>query len=448
MILLPLFASIAFGFTPLQQPKSLYQQVMLAPDPNNGYGEYLRAADLTRDSVSDLYLTWTPSQYQDLAKQKGSPDSENPSRKWDALDERRLSIARSLSELDYLGVQRLASQRYGQVVSLIRAGNEKRVWDPREKLDSATMFPELSQFKTVCRILAADAYVRFADGDSKGGSADLLEALTMSRRIRGAAIINELVGIALQAIVLRVFDEHLANLSEADANQIARYCEDAIAEPNTYSQSLMRERDMQLSAVDDLFGAPGKELADALGGGEEVAPIANYMKNMSPSERRSARDHFRKTVNQFYDQAIGIFSENESKWLTKPNPLPAEPATITTPEDLADALVSMFMPIFEQATTAVMRSRAQLRLLDLHARIIAYRWHFDRLPAELKDAIPAELRNDPMSNEAFVYERQGETTYSLYSKGTAATGKIELLYRRPPNLQQNDDPIPPRGALR
>jgi hypothetical protein len=47
-----------------------------------------------------------------------------------------------------------------------------------------------------------------------------------------------------------------------------------------------------------------------------------------------------------------------------------------------------------------------------------------------------------MAGEAFHYEPQG-TSYLLYAKGTPTTGKIELYYKRPPNVQQNNDPIPP-----
>jgi hypothetical protein len=80
-----------------------------------------------------------------------------------------------------------------------------------------------------------------------------------------------------------------------------------------------------------------------------------------------------------------------------------------------------------------------MRLLDLHARILDYRWNNLKLPEQLADAVPQALLFDPLSGQSFAYEKTA-TGYSLFSRGVPETGKIELKYRRDPNanLGQGD----------
>jgi hypothetical protein len=83
---------------------------------------------------------------------------------------------------------------------------------------------------------------------------------------------------------------------------------------------------------------------------------------------------------------------------------------VTRPRRLADAL----------------RVRAMMRLLRLHAMIIAFRWEQGRLPKSLEEMkLPEGYDYDPLSNSRFVYSLGGES-YKLYSLGTKWTGKVEL----------------------
>ena len=48
----------------------------------------------------------------------------------------------------------------------------------------------------------------------------------------------------------------------------------------------------------------------------------------------------------------------------------------------------------------------------------------------MAEAVPEALIADPLSGEAFHYDLKSDDSYRLYSKGTSATGEIELMNKR------------------
>jgi len=440
------FLMSAVVATTTQDHKTNYQRVITHPDPANGYEDYLRASDVLNSPDFGLYLSWTPKQYDELLAQKKDAGSHDP--EWTPPSDASLALAKQLRELDYLGVMRMAASRFGSALALVQAGNSKRVWDPRAKLDAEALFPEYAGFKNVAKFITLDAYVRFADGDTRAGTSELLDGLTFSRRIGGSCLIAELVSIACQSIALASFERSLTQLSEADAVQIEKYADAALAEPNTYVPSLQRERDAALANMDLMLASPANFIGDS-GSGAQSEAFTKYVKGMSPHERETLRSNVAQTLNDTFNRIIGRFGADESTWADKhPEDLPPEPTSVASAQAVADVFIAILFPVYDQATVAVVRARTQLRLLGLDARIIEFKWHNHRLPSELKEAIPASLLNDPMGKTAFQYELR-DGGYKLYSKGLPSTGPIELRYRRPPNLPTGDDgPIPPVAARR
>jgi len=70
MILLPLLLLAFLPSSPLQEQKSNYQQVILRPDPFNGYDDYVRATDVLRGPELGVYLSWNPKQYEEMLEAK------------------------------------------------------------------------------------------------------------------------------------------------------------------------------------------------------------------------------------------------------------------------------------------------------------------------------------------------------------------------------------------
>ncbi len=448
MCMLPVLTVALFASPAIQEP-SIYRRVITRPDPNNGYDDYVRAADLVKGVGVDECLNWRPERLDELksAKLAASVKRGDPRTEWTQYDEERLAAEERLRGLDYLGVQRAIAKDYGNALELIRSGNLKKVWEPREKTDVDTTFPEQREFRKIAKLFRAEAYVYFADGDSKKGTADLLDGLTFSRRIGGGNLLEELISNASQQLVLAGFEDHLSQLSEKDAVQVARYADIALAESATYLQALIREREELLRSLDTVLASPETYLmSNPPKPTTQEATVIRYLKALNPIERHTVSDGIKAGIDGDYGKLIAQMGKDESSWQDKVEDLPADPPSVTTPQDAVDALINMLMPNHDRITIGVLRTRAQLRLLDLHARVIAYRWHINRLPSSLKEAATEELIFDPLSKTAFQYELQG-TGYRLYSKGIPATGVIELQYRRPANVPKDNDPIPPVFGL-
>ncbi len=434
--------SLAFiALVPGATQASLYSRVVEHPNPNNGYEDYLRAADIVQSGNAGAYLGWSKADYEDRLARKTASVADGSG--WSASEEAGLKLAKELHDLDYLGVQRRFVGAFGRALTTVYAGNEKAVWNPREKQDSASLFPEYASFKSVAKLFAADAYVHFADGDSKGATAELLQGYTFACRIGGSNLISELVSIACRSIILAAFDGQLARLSQKDAQQLIAYADAALEQPNSYSKALASERDMSIASIDLLLKNP----ATLAGGDSPPGGSLDAVAKLSPRDREAARTGLANGISEFYAKLIGRLDEDESTWASaKDNDdLPPMPASVNSVQDLVDVLVRVFLPVHEQATKAVLKARSQLRLLDLHGRVIDFRWKHNRLPAELSDAVPEKLIHDPMGIGPFRYELTADG-YRLYSKGLPGTGPIELKYRKQPGLPADDGTIPPSAG--
>jgi hypothetical protein len=425
------------AFLSIQQP-SLYQRVIERPDPNNGYDDYVRAADVIRGFEFDLCANWTPRQYDDLLAAKASND---PSRQWTDRDEARLSLAHTLNGLDYLGVQRYAANRWASALALVRLGNRKKVWDPRSDIDLQTVYPELPTFRMIAKLFRADSFVRFADGDSKAGTTDLLEALTFSRRIGGDNVLSELVAGSCEATALAAFEDHLSQLSEKDAAEIAKDMDAALAEPPTFQQALQGDRHQIMSSIDFVLAQPEVLISNPPKPTAEEAAAINAVKGLNANDRQIAKADIARKTTSAYERLIAQAGKSESSWADS-SANPSGPSIILTAEDAADAVCALLLPNPDRVVAGIMRVRAQLRLLDLHARIIQFKWHTNQLPEELRQVAPPQLTYDPMAKEQFHYELN-DHGYRLFAKGLPITGPIELQYRRPANLNGGKDLIPP-----
>lgn len=444
MLLLPLFVSLLFAPQNSQQNQSIFQRVVARPDPKNGYEDYVRACDLVKGSMLDEYLSWTPDRYNELANTKQlAARGGDPRIRWQSTDEARLATEESLRGQDYLGVQRAMVKKFGGVLELIRKGDTKQVWDPRDKVTVDTIFPEQSFFRSIPKLFRAAAYVRFADGDTLGGTSDLIDSLTFARKIGGGNLLSALISGQCQQTAFAAFEDHLAQLSERDAIMIVNYADAALTENASYLQALVRERTQLLDSVDLLLESPDKYLlSNPPNPTRREAAVAKSVRALSASDRRLVRDQLASGIDLSYGKVVSQIGLEESSWTEKRVDLPEDPRMISSPRDVSDALLNMVMPAFDRLTVAVMRTRAQLRLLDLHARIIAFKWHLNRLPKNLNEAAPEQLIYDPLSKTAFEYELQAGG-YRLYSKGVPSTGVIELQYRRPASIPKENDPIPP-----
>lgn len=433
-----LIATFAALCAPAQQ-QSIFSKVVKKPDITNGYEDYLRAADALDPKAVSMVANWIPTRYKDMLAQKESAPRGGEDA-WTQDDERTLAIAREYDGLDLLTARKKLTDKYGQAIEFIKVGNSKRVWDPREKVETTTLFPELTVFRSVTQLVAADAYVKFSGGNSSAGTTDLLEGLTFASRIGGTILIAELVSTACRGIILASFEDQLGRLSEPDTRKVIATADALLKAPPAVIETWKGERQFMLASIDSMFDQP--EEGDYDGEDGQLKQIAEFSKKLTPADKRQVKTELKRQIGDMYARILKRFQEPESRWVEPIDlGLPPEPKQIQNIQDFVDMLCHVFTPVFDQANLAFVRGRTQIRLLGLHARILNFKWHHGKLPSNLSDAAPQDLVVDPLSNEPFVYELRDDG-YRLYSKGIKQTGPIELKYKRPANLGQDQD-IPP-----
>ncbi len=425
---------------PAFQDRSLYKEIVPAPTGKNGYEEYLQAADLLTDGLFSVYLNWSPSQYKEMQE----ANSRLKDGEW-SNTQPQLDLAKNLSKMDYLGVQEAAAKRYGRAIKLMMLGNGKPVFDPRKQISSDTMFREFSYFKSLARLVVADVYQKLANGDSSGAQQDLVAGLAFSHRISQGTIIAALVGIASEAILFSCYQEQLEHMSLRDMERASNMAAAILAEPCPIIACMQGDRDLCLSGLKLI--QDHDSVQSFFGGDVNGDAVSKVWKTLGPAQRQQVISDAGARISQTFQDRIARFSGPESSWLpAESDDTPTLDAKATVTSDLLPTIFSeVLTPSFRQAIMASLRNRAQLRLLDLHARILAYRWRNRKLPSDLKEVAPDNLINDPLSGQPFRFESVDGINYDLYSMGIPETGKIQLKYRRQ-NVPSYGGNLPPQSS--
>lgn len=433
-----LFACIVLqsGGAPIPGFAGEWSRLKLPATGKNGYEDYVAAVIALDSEKHRSFVRWEifHANRQREIRFKVEPSEEQPIPPAPA----GLNLNSSLLE-----VRREYVRQFGGFIEHIKAGNLKPVSDPREKYDIQTTFPEYARFKELARSLGKVAYVQFADGNSGAATATLLEGLKFSRNLsRVGPIIGNLVGSALQAIVLAEFEKSLDKISERDARKILAVTNQLLSEPDPLIKSIETER----ITYAENRAMYTEELDEFL---PDDDPLYLKMKSLDPAARRQVFELSQAKVSRYLRSMEDALKQGDSKWLAFRDDWAAgasqDPLKINSLEELADAFAIETTPVFNQVIQSAAKAKTQLRLLQLHASVIKFRWENDRLPEKLSEAVPAAQTMDPFSNAPFVFEPQGYFGYRLYSSGFLQMGPIELRYRKPMTNSDDDEGFkPPR----
>ncbi len=450
-----IFLGFALLSSSLGQPPGLIEQLSIKATGQNGYEDYLRAADLTDRPDYKALGAWL--NYRQFAKANQDKKDEEGNLTDPPVPP---GLSPSSSELE---VRRARANFMEEALELVRAGNRKPVSDPRTHIDALTLFPELAKFKELAKGFVDLAYVRFADGKSAQGTDALIQTLEMGNGISHGALLNVLVGIACDSLALAAFEAHLDQLSLADARRVETTCRRILGREPAIVASMRLEKQFSMNMLGDSLRSPA-EFKKAMMifdfGGEESTALQERVESFSAQDLKRLANLTLVEIAAEFDRVINALSRPEASWTTSvqgpdryEEALAQKDLKNITIEEMAMGLASIFHPISSQAALAELRSRTQIRLLLLHAKIIEYRWQNAKVPEKLLDATDAKDVADPMSGEAFKYEAQERNRYRLFSVGRAETGDIELKYRRPikkekPGRADDVEGIPPPLGVR
>jgi hypothetical protein len=283
--------------------------------------------------------------------------------------------------------------------------------------------------------MTAAAYAEFAAGQTAEGTARLMQALVMADNVSGTgATLGHLVGLAQAQMVYGELNARLGQLAKADCLQIDAVTTQLLARPPAVERVFRSEQAMALRAVELATQDPKKWLDGGV--------LRDTFEKMPLEERARFRKTVQGILQERYAPLIQSVRGPESRW-----PMAAAPSFETRPkpddlEGIAEAFVESISPDLSATARTSAMARTQLRLLRLHARVLAYKWENGRLPARLQDA--SNDVADPLSGENFAYEPNGDT-YRLYSRGRPETGEVTL--KRTLRGPAQEDPAPPLAGV-
>lgn len=374
---------------PPDPPRSLLRQVVPRPTGQNGYEEFLAAADIV-----------------------SSPRVREALAAWD-VHRADLSHARQVAQLAQ------------PAFALVRQGLRKPVFEPRGQLDFTMRFPELPGFRALARAYSAEVWVRFADGEPRLAVRAAVEGLRFSRAISCSLLIHDLVSLACKAILFAELESHIAHIPEPDAALLTSLVDELLAGEPLWLAVASREAELAMRMLTGFMETPEDPAFEWMLDPEfgVLPPEAEALPRAAPARKAAVQRDFAAHLGFVLAQLRERASKPEAEWLVPPG-------TFGASEPVTQFFAGSF-EVFHALPASQARVRTQLRLLRLHAGITQFRWQHRRLPRDLAELGQPAWLEDPLSGEPFQYRIIAGLTYELYSKGAGDIGRVDLRYVRP-----------------
>ncbi len=384
-----------------QQGESNLRKVIPNPTRTNGYEEYIDAAISSEALHSGEYRGY----YSSLT------NSNNAVHRPEWLGE-------ATTALDEDG---LVQKHFAKVLEQVREGNRKPVWYPNREVDIATLFPELTYFRTYPLLFMRSANWERAHGRVGASATDLSEALTFCIKQPVVLRMQWLVRRASMRIVTNQVLKLIPRLTQNECSQFASLIKLAIGSPEVIVKSFLND---QQSILDSAL--KGKLLDEDKGTKEKLTDFeSQQVLKYLTAELYEADRPLLEILNQPESQ-WGLEIRQHSKVLLSEVVSNASAAVKQFCEAMDTNLGLQDSSSYTQDFPVMYaHDRTQMRLLALHLNIAAYRWEFDRLPNNLTDAVDNQSVIDPITERQFVYRRFGDK-YELYSEGFRGKGRIDL----------------------
>jgi hypothetical protein len=353
------------------------------PSGNNGYEELVLAGDVLESSAA-----W---------------------READRKNDLTLTLKRLL----------LSDGEVRRALGLLRQGLVKPFRSPRAQVDDQTRFPELARFRALARLLAHQVYVHLADGQVASALDVTIDLLKFGYQVQRDTLIGGLVGVAIDAIGMKMLSTHLDQLSAKDCDRLRMLANQWMELPDPCVELMRRERDGLHTILkkyreqpDGLFGL----LAEGYTDGENPAALARL-----EGVKRTAKDN-PGSIGPLFDEVgrrLDAQFDRIDREMRKPVWERGSVDELPQDETPAGVIAGMLMPVTSQVSDRYAREQAQMQLLGVHAAVRRYRWEFSRLPASLAELNLGKMGVDPFSGKPFVYRTLDDAGYELYSIGPA-----------------------------
>jgi hypothetical protein len=246
------------------------------------------------------------------------------------------------------------------------------------------LLPHLAKFRSLARLLSLEARVKARKKDYAGAASSSLDALHMGHDIpRGGALINALVGIAVQAIGRRPLWDTARQLDAAEARAAAHRLETIRARGVSYADVMTEEKWVIQAGLAEAFrdGSPLKMLRDMSGSGGGPSQLWQDLQ----LQYRFLRKGKRRILSDNAAYLDRLIADAKQPF----NPDASQPPV---PDDPINAVV---LPVFAQVRLKFVDTETQNALLNVVLALRAYRLERGHYPERLGDLVPRYLSRVP-----------------------------------------------------
>lgn len=302
----------------------------------------------------------------------------------------------------------LADPNARRALALLRQGLVKPIRSRHEgqPIDEETVFPELADFRQLAHLLAIEQYVLLADGKVGQAIASLRDGLRFGYAVQMDTILGGFSGIAVDAIVLVRFVDHLDQLSVGDCDRLLDVVTEWLGRPDPAIAIYATERDLALQRMVK-YRMDGPKILDYLRQGfpeqneEEDGKALLYIQQLDDLLQSDPL-----TAAALIDQAKARVETHFNRLITNIR-LPywqCDEIEERRAGTLTDFIANSCAGSYAQTRIKFTQEQAYVQMLGVHASIHKYQWEHGRLPASLRELRSDLLARDPFTGQPFLYQ--------------------------------------------
>lgn len=282
------------------------------------------------------------------------------------------------------------------------------------------VLPQLSNLRLLARAAVLQGNVLAEVGQHDEAASVYLDAATVGSQIgRGATLIESLVGVAVQQMAYEAMLRQAAQAPVGyDPDLVAAGMAETALELRPFPELVQSEQAMVLDALQYIFEYDADEeiyranpdrvslLIDESGSGADTDPA-----EAAEEFTRLGFENMVGEIREYYKTMTAIAQLSYPDARTYMNEL----ERVTTRDDF-NPLMRMLLPSFEGYAQVRARSESTRNGTELALNLLAYRKEHGELPESLHVFSDESYVIDPLTNQRFVYRRDGEN-FTLYSLG-------------------------------
>lgn len=303
--------------------------------------------------------------------------------------------------------EKLVAENAGAIQTL-HTGFQYPYQEPPARSFSA-MFPHYQKIRGLARLLALQAQVRAAQGDTGGAMGASLDAVQMGEQLpHGGTLIGMLVGIACQAIGRKQAWGAADHLSAAQAKAATRRLENIRTGHVPFADTLQEEEWSEQAGLLELMRKrdwPGDMLTAGQVDQGQIAPTSSWI--IATRVRRAGKRTIMANYTRYMDLSIVNARQPYAAHIAQP-PLPTDPIS------------QILLPVYTGVRLNEVKADTQNALLLTTLALRAYRLDHGAYPPTLAALGPRYLQAVPADPFALStplrYKRLG-AKYLLYSVG-------------------------------